>query len=171
MDKSIKSMLDLHELFCDDIRNRYPKKRANQIISEVESGLIRLMLPAVGFNLPQGQTKITKSLKCQARDFMAKFPISRLPKAVTQFEAYLPEAPVTESSRNTYGNRVRQWFVWAGQTRYWPGAPMSSEMAAQCAPLSLHGHGSITTVKLTKRRGIYRTYGLKVEEMNPALRQ
>jgi hypothetical protein len=171
MDNSIKSMLDLHELFCDDIRNRYPKKRANQIISEVESGLIRLVLPTVGFNLPQGQTKITKSIKCQARDFMAKFSISRLPKAVTRFEAYLPEAPVTESSRNTYGNRVRQWFVWAGQTRYWPGAPMSSEMAAQCAPLSLHGHGSITTVKLTQRRGIYRTYGLKVEEMNPALRQ
>ena len=171
MATSIHSMFDLHELFCDSTHNSFSQKRAAQVISEVESGLIRLVLPPLGFDLPQGQKKITKALKKKAQDFMAKIPISRLPKALAQFESYLPEAPLTESSRNTYGNRAQQWFAWARQTRHWPGAPMSSEMAAQCAPPSLHGYGSITKVRLTKRRGIYRAYSLQVEEMNPALRQ
>lgn len=164
-------MLDLHELICDGIRNIYPRKKATQIISEMESGVIRLVLPAVGFKLPNGYKKITKAVKSEARKFMADFPISRLPKARTQFEAYLPEAPLTPNSRNTYGNRVRQWFDLAEQTRYWPGTPMSSEMAAQCSPLSLHGYGSIETVRLTNRRGMHRPYALKVEEMNPGIRQ
>ncbi|MGD1908322.1 MAG: hypothetical protein ACFB0C_20355 [Leptolyngbyaceae cyanobacterium] len=115
------------------------------------------------------QGKLTKVVKLEATTFMATCSINRLPRARIEFEKCLPQSSLSPHSRTTYGNRVRQWLAWAEQAGYWPGAPISPEMASQCAPPSLHGHGSINKINLTSRRGIYKAYALRPEEMNPEL--
>jgi len=171
MSKNPENWMELHIQFCEDMKSSLPKKQAKQLISETESALIRLVLPCFNFVISKGQIKLTKATKESAFEFMTTLSVRLLPRAQISFEESVAQAPMSQASRNTYGNRVRNWFSHAQNSGSWPGAPISPELTAQCAPHSLHGHGSITHVRLTPRRGIYKSYALKPAEMNPELKQ
>jgi hypothetical protein len=171
MDFQSSNWLVIHQTFCEEQQAVLPKKQARQCISETESALIRLVLPLMGFSLPKGQKKLTKSIKQTAFTHMSSLKAKQLPKAARLFEQALPNLPLSTHSRNTYGSRGRNWFAWTQEARYWPGEQISPEMAAQCAPNSLHGHGSSKTISLTKRRGAYKQYSLTLDELNPRARQ
>ena len=171
MDLKKSNWLTAHQAWCAEQQDTLPLKQARQVISETESALIRLVLPLMDFSLPENQKKITKVFKQQAFEFMKTLNFGDFPTARRLFEQSLPNSMLSEHSRNTYGNRGRNWFDWMPKAGYWPSEPMSPEIAAQCAPNSSHGYGSVKTINLTKRQGIYKAYALKPDEMNSRLQQ
>jgi hypothetical protein len=170
MSKKATNWLDCHSQICRSLKQSLPEKQAKQTISEMESVLIRKVLPAMGFT-EEIPVKLTKRIKELAFQFMATLPITKLKKGRRILEKVIREdLSISQASRYTYGARGHTWFDLAALEAGWAAEPMSAEFAAQCAPITLHGHQTITDVRITNRRGEYTKYALDEAEMNSALK-
>lgn len=160
MSEFTSSWAKVHRIFCEAHQDLLPKKQAKQFISETESGLIRLVLPQMGFDLPPG--KMTKATKALAFDYMDTLLLKKLPLGLKRFETCRDATEMSSHSLNTYGSRVRNWFAWLQENGYWPGRPMTLEVEQQCAPFTRHGYGAVKEVRMTKHQRRRRTqYALK----------
>lgn len=170
MVEKTNNWLQIHQEFCDAISSSFAHqqaKQAKQILSETESGIIRILLPLMGFEALLDKGKLTKADKTAAYDFMATLPAKKLIVAHKRFAEHLPHTQLSHHSRNTYGARVHRWFDWIQAHGYWPGRYMTAEVAAQCSPFTRYGHGPVKELRTTKRRGKRTEYALKPEELPP----
>ena len=171
MSTKAATWLDCHMRVCQSLRQSLPIHQAIQTIAEMESVLIRKVIPAMGFE-EEIPGKLTKPIKQLAFQFMDTLPITKLKDGQRQLETILrTDTSMSQASRYTYGARGYKWFDLAMEAAGWAAAPMSDEFAAQCAPITLHGHQTITDVRITNRRGVYMKYALDESEMNPTLKQ
>lgn len=153
----------LQEYFAE-IRNELPEKQAKQLISETESGVIRILLKLLGFSHQPAGRKLTAEDKQRAFEYMKSLPVSLFPKALKLLNEVADELGLSQASFRTYSARVRKWIAWSEVSGYWPLCrAQSPEIQAQCAPKRQNIYGEMDDVHLTERRGTYEVYALTLE--------
>ncbi|MBC1224874.1 hypothetical protein GNF09_34425 [Nostoc sp. UCD120] len=161
-----KSLLEVYEFYLQHIKTTYSGEKAQRIIRETQTAILRFLLLGLGYDqLPTGR-KMTEAEKQTAYEFMKTIPLSQLfglSEAVAQgFEL----TKASKSSQNTYGGRIQQICDW-GKQQYWWTREASQE--ANYCPAIRKGYGRANTKQLTERRKKYSAYQLAPKEISVPL--
>lgn len=157
------------DLYIEEIRLHNPDQQAERIINEFRSAFFRFLLPELGFKRSVPGRKMSAADVQAATDYTKKVSVQRLIKARELLEAAWDKTTVSQSSRNTYGNRLEQFLQWAEQQSWWPCERLL-RIQSQCRPpLHISGRRHYSDLPLTSRNGQHLCYRLIEEETSPAL--
>jgi hypothetical protein len=159
------SLWDAFVLFGSFISTQESKKKANSILGQTLTALVRFTLPGLGYSTPQGR-KLTRSEVAAAQEFMKGLPVNCLSKLTDAQEQVFDQFQVAPASRYTYRCRLHTFLTWA-ESQLW--SPRSSKKLVQnLSPCKKHGYGNTKGKCVTTRR-LLSPYALKSTEISKSL--
>ena len=162
-------LYEICELYVEAIQNQHSPQQAERILNEFRSALFRLLLPEWGFVRKSRGRKMTLADVQAATEYTKTICVQRLLKVRVLLKKALA-ATASQSSRNTYGNRLEQFLQWAEEQSWWPCERLL-RLQPQCRPPQrLSGRRRYSDLPLTGRTGLYLKYRL-TEEATPPLLQ
>ncbi|MBD2078370.1 hypothetical protein [Leptolyngbya sp. FACHB-17] len=164
------TLLKIYRLYLAFIQATNSKQKAQRILNEFQSVLLRVIVPQLGFERANPQKKMTAPETAAAVQFLDTLPVH----SIFQFREALQqgfellESPA--SSQNTYGARAEKFLAWAEQQDWYPNA-RRERIKDQCCPPIIRRQGSAHNLRLSQRTGKYRKYALKLKDMPAQLRR
>lgn len=163
------SMGEVVDLFCADVRSKYPPGQAENSCREISSAASRILAPALGFKRKSQGRRMTKIEKQSALAFLKTRSIQNLPRMLGLISSFFEEKNIPKSVRNTYGARLRQLHDFAFIQYWYPGNRASDRFKNECAPPLPRCYGRTADDILMPFRDTSFTYGLTDEEIGPSL--
>ncbi len=165
-----QNLFAVYELYSQHIKTIYASKKAQRIIQETQSAILRFLLLGLGYDKQPAGRKMTQAEKQAACEFMKTIPLNQLLKLNQAVTKGFELAGASIASQNTYGGRIQQLSDWGEQQYWWPREEsLEVNQTNQYCPPIRKGHGRANTKQLTERREQYSAYQLTVKEMSATL--
>ncbi|WP_414545891.1 hypothetical protein [Nostoc sp. CCY0012] len=161
------NLFEAQEMYEEELRVSKPHQ-AQRIINELRTAFLHHCICEFGYERTHSGRKMTADEVKNAQTFMKTLPINKLLKLRQALQESFEKNNVSQASRNTYGNRIEQFLIWAAQQLWWPGS-RAAKLKEQCTPSRRNKNGALADFKLTERHSMYRTYILKTQETPPHL--
>lgn len=165
MAKKFPTLDEVIQLYQDAIwATHSQEKTAKRIINETLSAINRLLLPVLGFKRSDHGRKMTAAETQAAQEYTSTVTVLRLRKSGELLEKALNSREMSISTRNTYGNRLKQFLSWIAQQSWTPSERVLRTQHECCPPRRVSGRRRIGELALTSRTGSYTQYALKPED-------
>ena len=168
MSSSDLTIFVLFEEYCEVIQQTSSPQQAQRLQNELQTVLLRYVLPIIERDYQPSGRKLTKKLVKEGLARLKKIPaLVLLEKGLDALEQGFKKYKASQASRHTYGGRFKQFVSFVAKKL--PVALKLEDIAAQCSPPKKNLKGGVCNTKLTHRQGQYQQYALQSEEMSPAL--
>jgi len=169
---SPKNLAEAITLLVEKITLQAAPKQVERILNELMTAYYRYVLPGLGFKRADYAARLAAAEKLAAAAFAATLPV----KVLLQFSAVLEKgfqlADAPESSRSTYGARLRSALTLIEAEPWFPGnALLNRRSPDECREKMRYGRGDWKALSLMEEKGKPLKYRLKASDSSPALQQ
>ena len=158
------NLLNVYYLYEKHLSETCLPEHAKQTLDVLRSGLFRIVLGGFGWQRTDPQRKLTQSETDDAKAFLATLPVHHLLQVREKLHQGFERLNTPQNSRHTYGAGIEKLLAWGERQEWYPDA-RRERIQDQCCPPMIQGRGAVSSLKLTARTGIYRSYALKREEL------
>jgi hypothetical protein len=160
------------ELYEEYVIATHSPQKAQRIINELRTTLLRYWAEELGFKRTSVGRKITKVDSTEAQQFLQTLGVEVLLNARQTLQQAFETQKASMASRHTYGNRMDHLLSWSQEQECWPDqSSWKAKVKAQCCPMLKNPYGHTSNTPLTERRTRYLNYGLKPQKTPVALQQ
>lgn len=166
-----KNVAEAIAIAMEKVASQNPPKQATRMINEFMTAYYRFVLPGLGWKRANYKAKLTAQEKQDANAFATTVAIKVLPKLLETIEKGFDLVEAPESSRATYGARMRSTCALIESEPWYPGnAILNRRLADECRPPIRRGWGDHKTLVLMEEKGKQLKYRMKDSDKGPLLR-
>lgn len=149
-----------------------PRAQVKRILNEFDTGYYRSVLPGLGWKRRSYTARLTADEKRKADTFAATLPVKALLKFPEALEKGFELSQASQSSRATYGPRMRSVLALIESEPWYPGnSVLNRRSLDECRPKMRYGYGEWKSLPLMEEKGKPIKYALTKAERSPALEE
>ncbi|MBW4472587.1 MAG: hypothetical protein KME45_19775 [Stenomitos rutilans HA7619-LM2] len=153
-------------------KNKHERDQRERLLNELMTAYYRYILPGLGWKRADYAARLTAAEKLAADAFAATLPVKVLLQFPEALEKGFNLADAPQSSRSTYGARLRSVLTLIETETWFPGnAVLNRRSPDECRPKMRQGRGDWREFSLMDEKGKQLKYRIQAKDMSPTLQQ